>query len=103
MNHHWILNEAGEPVPTDLLTWAAWLERQDNPRLLRQDNVTGEILVSTIFIGLDMGFGGPLPLLFESMILGGAHDMEQRRYATRAEALRGHAELLALAKEEPLK
>jgi hypothetical protein len=45
--------------------------------------------VSTIFTGLDMGFGGR-PLLFETMIFGGVLDGACGRYSTEAQAKRGH-------------
>lgn len=54
------------------------------------------IQVSTVFLGLDhsMHLSGP-PILFETLIIGGPLDGEQRRYATWDEAERGHAEAVA--------
>jgi hypothetical protein len=49
-----------------------------------------EIRVSTVFLSLDHAhFDGP-PILFETMIFGGEHDMWQDRYATIEQARRGH-------------
>lgn len=50
----------------------------------------GEVLVSTVFLGLDHNFGGGIPILFETMIFGGEHDQFQERYATWVEAINGH-------------
>lgn len=57
-------------------------------------------LVSTVFLGLDHGFMSPVPIVFETMAFTGEVGIEDhcRRYATKAEALAGHAEVLALVK-----
>lgn len=83
-----------------MITWARWLETAD--RHVAQDFLPGDVRVSIVFLGLDHGFDfkGP-PILFETMIFGGEHDQYQDRYATRDEALAGHAKALALAKGEP--
>lgn len=46
--------------------------------------------VSTVWLGLDHGFGYGPPLIFETMIFGGEHDNDTWRYATLDEALEGH-------------
>ena len=60
--------------------------------------VRTHILVSTVFLGLDHGFGG-VPMLFETMIFGGKHDMFQERYTSLQEAEEGHALALELVKK----
>lgn len=90
-------NDGKTPVPCpDLATWARWFETAD--RHVAQTTV-GNVRVSTVFLGIDHNWSprGP-PLLFEGMIFGGTHDEEQRRYSTRDEAERGHAELVAMAR-----
>ncbi len=109
----YILNEAGQAVPEpDLLTWARWFETSD--RQLAEDEI-GDIRVSTVFLGLDHSFGDGPPLLWESMAFGAPElrkifgrkrpiredmgvqfeSLDQRRYATREDALRGHAEMVS--------
>jgi hypothetical protein len=63
---------------------------------LAYDEVDG-YAVSTVWLGFDHGHGySEWPLLFETMVFGGERGREeQRRYETEAEALAGHAELLA--------
>jgi hypothetical protein len=97
MSDKYIL-EAREPVPCDLLTWARWFETGEN-RHVAKDNV-GEVLVSTVFLGIDHGFGsdGP-PILFETIVFGGPLDQEQERYATWTQAEAGHAEMLRRVRE----
>lgn len=91
----------GEPYPCDdLIRWARWLEKSDRDRIVAQ-TTEGDIMVSTVFLGIDHNFGhaGP-PLLYETMIFGGKHDGYQERYATREEAERGHANACAMLRGE---
>lgn len=97
----YILNADGSVRPEpDLLTWGRWLQTAE--RHIAHDHLPNDVRVSTVFLGLDHGFGsdGP-PILFETMIFGGPHDQFMDRYATRDEAIAGHAKALALAKGEP--
>jgi hypothetical protein len=94
----YILDENGDPVPCpDLFDWGAWFEAAD--RHMACTAVNG-LLVSTVFLGLDHAFHGGAPELFETMIFPlddeGAVNCRaaldyQERYATRAEAIAGHA------------
>jgi hypothetical protein len=90
---HYIQDEHGEPVETDLYTWAAWFENADNRVIAhdRDESGTRDILVSTIFLGLDHGFGEGPPILWETMVLkDGGSDVYCERYTSRADALAGH-------------
>ena len=51
----------------------------------------GPVLISTVFLGINHAFNddGP-PILFETMIFGGALDQYQQRYCTYEEAIQGH-------------
>ncbi len=94
----YILDAHGEPVRCDdLATWARWFE---TPRVrhvaedLDEGDPTKTIRVSTVFLALDHNFSGKgPPVLWETMVFGGALDSEQRRYTSRAAALRGHQEM----------
>jgi hypothetical protein len=94
---HWILNAAGEAVPFDghFLKWAEWFETAD--RVVMQTDVAEDIRVSTVFLGLDYGFGGR-PLVFETMVFRRGSGCECDRYSTRAEALAGHAAMVERAR-----
>lgn len=97
MNDHYILNAAGDPIPEpDLMTWARWFETAD--RTVARDELPGDVTVSTVFLGINHGFGRGLQL-FETMIFGGPLDETQDRYATRQAAINGHAHYVELAKE----
>jgi hypothetical protein len=99
---YWILDEAGEPQPADVLTWGYWFERasKDRSRIVAQDrderDGTKDVMVSTVFLGLDHAFSNGPPVLWETMIMGGPLDGYQRRYSTRGAALAGHAEACEL-------
>lgn len=93
MIKHWTLNAEGEPVECDFLAWLQWFENGE-ARVLRQDQV-GSFKVSTVFLGVDHGWGDGPPLLWETMIFDDrthaeAFDGYQERYSSRRAALDGH-------------
>lgn len=90
----YVLDDRGEPVPEpDLLKWSQWFGSADRSVASTE---FGNVRVSTVFLGLDHGFGGPRRLLYETMIFGGEHDEWCSRAATREEAEMIHAEACAL-------
>jgi hypothetical protein len=57
----------------------------------------GDEMVSTVWVGMDMGFTRGLPIIFETMVFGyGDWDQFQARYATEEEALIGHEQIVVL-------
>jgi hypothetical protein len=83
----YILDKNGKPKPCkDVLKWG---KAQEAPRSLKKTEI-GDILISTVFLGLDHQHGDGPPLLWETMIFGGKHDQYQERYSSREEALEGH-------------
>jgi len=68
-------------------------------RVVAQTTLANGWFVSTVWLGLDHGYGAGPPLIFETMIFDRAADggfgrgdsVYQERYATEAEALAGHA------------
>lgn len=90
-----ILDENGEPVPEpDLMRWAQWFEGEF--RRLARTEISPQLFVSTVFLGLDHNFGqtGP-PILWETMVFrnrgNGREEQDTWRYSSRAAALAGHA------------
>lgn len=51
---------------------------------------SGEVHVSTVFLGFNHSFSNGPPILFETMVFGGEHDSYQNRYVTLEEARLGH-------------
>jgi hypothetical protein len=98
--HQYILDANGQPAPEpDPIRWALWFN--DSDRRIARDNLGARGMVSTVFLALDHGFffePDHRPVLWESMVFGGPLDQEQWRYTSRAEALEGHARLVALCK-----
>jgi hypothetical protein len=102
----YILDKDGTPrLEPNLFIWAIWLETFD--RRVQQDRFTvdgQDVRVSTVFLGLDQRphAGRKIrtgkPVLWETMIFGGERDGYCDRYSSRADALRGHAVALGLAK-----
>ena len=92
----YILDGHAPVAEPDLTKCAEWFETAK--RTVANDTATvtlsgknvGEVKVSTIFLGLDHSFGGPRPLLFETMVFGGPLDQECKRYSTWDEAVKGH-------------
>jgi hypothetical protein len=53
--------------------------------------IVGDVKVSTVFLGIDHGWGlTPYPLLFETMVFGGPFDDYQDRWTNEVAALAGH-------------
>lgn len=97
----YILDANGDPVAVDdPIEWAKWFEADPvRHRRVRHTQLTDDIVVSTVFLGIDhsWGFRSPAPVLWETMIFGGEHDGYQDRYASRADAIKGHAKAVRLA------
>ena len=72
----------------DVREWGRAFEDMD-ARIVDRMQVSDEALVSTVFLGLDHGFGGT-PLWFETMVFGGPLDQETERYTTYEAAETGH-------------
>ena len=82
----------GQPI--DMERWVRLME--DPGYKVIAKTVVGDAEVSTVWLGLDHSFGGSVPIIFETMIFGGALDENQWRYATEDEARQGHAEKVTL-------
>lgn len=95
---NYILDEDGKvKVEPDLEKWGKWIEKADRTLL---KTTVGEYQISTVFLGIDHRFGGPgAPILWETMIFGpedSEHADYQRRYTTKATALKGHSETVQM-------
>jgi len=103
MGDWYILNAENEPVPTEMLEAAKW--REENFPLCNVGDERfkcgkDEIRVSTKFLGMDHCYNDGPPVLFETMIFGGAHDQYQERYTSWKKAKEGHAIALVLSIKE---
>jgi hypothetical protein len=87
MSHYY--TRQGQPI--DMLTWARLFEDPEY-KIIEQTQITEEVRVSTVWLGLNHNwFPGELRI-FETMVFGGEHDLWQARYATEEAAREGHAD-----------
>lgn len=101
MSDFYILDDNGEPIRCgDVITWGRWFETNSKKRVIARTNVTPKVMVSTVFLGLDHGWGAKPPVLWETMIFGGANDEYCARYSSRADAIEGHKKAVKMAKGE---
>jgi hypothetical protein len=83
----YILN-GHKPTPEpDIIAWGYWFATADRHVA---ESIQGDVRVSTVFLGLDHGFGGR-PKLFETMVFVGHAEQGCERYSTWDEAEAGHA------------
>jgi hypothetical protein len=82
--------------PMEMAEWRRVFGDIDRRRIARTElpNAT----ISTVWLGIDHGWGEGPPLIFETMWFKGADGEEMERYATKAEALAGHERMVAKAK-----
>jgi hypothetical protein len=73
----------------DLLEWGRWLE--DANRHVGFTQITSQVFVSTVFMGLDHRYfdRGP-PIVFETVVFGGPLDGQGDRYSSWDDAETGH-------------
>jgi hypothetical protein len=100
MSRWYILNNNNKPIPASIIEAADWLEEGSDRRTVKRDEI-GDILVSTVFLGLDHSWTpGGKPVLWETMIFGGEHDQYQERYTSHKDALEGHKKALELVNKQ---
>lgn len=76
----------GEPISMD-----RWVELSVSEyKRIDSTELPGDVLVSTVWLGLNHSWLGGPPLIFETMVFGGRLHGEMDRYATEAEAQAGH-------------
>ena len=98
----YILKNGKVVVCNDLLKWGKWFETAD--RIIQQDKIKvgkKEKFISTVFLGLDHNYSDGTPLLFETMVFDSTKGTVQYgsgevvgRYATKAQALKGHEKIV---------
>ena len=108
MSSKYVLDEHGEPrVEMDTLAWARWFE-QDERRVVRQQRWTRpdgvNILVSTVFLGLDHNFGMAhrMPVLWETMVFVDGESTDEYRYTSLEAAIHGHNRVVSVEGGEVL-
>ena len=99
--HGFFILKGKKPVQCkDVLKWARWIEfaRRNKLMIVKQEEI-GDARVSTVFLGIDPGFGfASRARLFETRVFGGKFDDWQQKYTTWEEAEEGHAALVECLK-----
>lgn len=82
------------PKKVSMEEYRLWDQPQgiNSPRKLWRTEY-GDIQVSTVFLMMDHGWGEGDPVLFETMVFGGALDDEQERYTSYDAAELGHTKM----------
>lgn len=85
-----------------VLEWGEFFERGE--RIVAYTKICEHMEVSTVFVGVDVPnisvkeTEERKPLIFETMIFGGEHDLQKCLYSTWNEAEAGHKEMCELAR-----
>lgn len=89
----WVLGPNHDVIPATMQGWATFFH--DFKRRQVAETFVGDVRVSTVFLGIDHGFGmTDEPLVFETMAFkenrSSYDDLYCERYATWDEAIAGH-------------
>lgn len=95
-NFYAILKDREVVIVESGVEWARFFEDFANRRVTESHH--GDIMVSTVFLGLNHQYEHGPDLWFETMIFGGPNDGYQDRYTTYAQAELGHEIAWLIAK-----
>ncbi len=98
----YILDKDDNPVSEpDLIRWGRWMK--NNSRKIKRTEISKDVVVSTVFLGLDHNFSDGVPILFETLVFGGEYDGERYRYTTAEKARKDHVKMVRKIKGPHLK
>lgn len=95
MSDKYVLRDGVPVLEPEILAWATWFENANDQRRVALTDEGDDLVVSTVFLGIDHAFGDRPPLLYETLVRGRVLTGEMERYATRAEAEAGHEAMVA--------
>ena len=82
--------------PMELFDWARRFNNFDYKRVAK-DILPNGTVISTVWLGMDHGFGEGKPLIFETMVFLSEADYREEdieRYSTEEEAKTGHKRMV---------
>lgn len=99
----YVLDNENNPVPSDNC-WQ-WMEEHPYAKIVGLTRFPNGTRVSTVFLGLDHGWNGGPPVLWETMVFDSPdgsryEDQWQERYISHNEAVAGHLAVVAALLEE---
>jgi len=78
-----------------LIEWSEWYSKSNH--LVKRTELPDGVIISTIFLGQDTRISKAFPpILFETMIQGGLHDMYVEKYSTWEDAEKGHEKAIRI-------
>jgi hypothetical protein len=88
---YYSLNDKHEVIECSRTWWSNEYEDFEKNRRVAKTDIKEGVSVSTVFLGMDHGFGQhDKPIVFETLVFGGKLDEEMCRYSTWEEAVKGH-------------
>lgn len=95
----WYILKRGKPVKAKSTKHYHYWTRYSKYTAVKQDTIN-DIYISTVFLGLDHSHSrnNNIPVLWETMIFRGVHDVYQERYSSIEAAKIGHQVALNLIK-----
>lgn len=91
----YILENKKPVVCEDLFEWGIFMEH--GPKVVaRTGFINSDVVISTVFLGINHQFSNGKPLFFETMVFNGEHDGYQTRCSTWEEAEAQHKVAIAL-------
>ena len=87
-----------EAIPATVHEWARSYEHKDMRRVGMYKD--GDLMVSTVFLGLDHSFGSGPPMIFETLVRRGKGEDDMVRYSTWKQARAGHHAMVRKLKGE---
>ena len=83
----------GRPMTSEQWVKAFEEDFEVNRRVAWTD-VSEDIKVSTVWLGLNHQYGDGPPLIFETLVIGGSLDGEILRYSNEVQAVEGHQRMV---------
>lgn len=89
-----IRNYDRQARPISFEEWSTAIEGPLELRVVQRDALANGLLVSTVWVGLNMNYADPdgAPLIFETLVFApGGMELDGERWSTEEEARAGHA------------
>lgn len=99
MSRLYVLVDKTPIAENDANVWSRWHQSVGIDGRRVGFTKLGDVDISTVFLGMDHGWGDGPPVLFETMPFGGQYDSHCWRWHTWAEAEAGHAAIVAALRE----
>ena len=90
--------EGQTPVAVEsFIKWNSWMASATFAETTVMYNELGDSIISTRFVGIDLNPGSSnsnsQPMVFETLVMGGALDGKKNLYPTWDEAIKGHLKI----------